>query len=240
MRGLIYKDFVANRKSIIGCVSVMIYILVACFVITFVEDDNELGETFFQLFEVFILAIIFFLGGAFQGNMFREDESRKWAYFVASTPMTSRKQVESKYWVILIMSLVLLWFTSFVDVLCCHIYGTDSAQIFLMLMFFIQIVMRAFEIPFLVRFGSDMGSYYKVGVIAVFLLIVGIYLLFGDLSHFSSMDKIYEFLLDMISGENMGMMVAITALPYISAFLYYLSYRISCRLYLKGAENFEK
>ncbi|MDE5771415.1 MAG: ABC-2 transporter permease [Ruminococcus sp.] len=241
MGGLIYKDFLTNKKSIFISLGTVLYCGIALFMPSLLEHEEDIEDMgmFMQLYTMLLFVVIFFITGAFQGNMLKNDESKRWAYFITSTPML-KKHIEAKYWFILIISIATVFITSIFDALNCIITGSATLQMIIVFAFCIQIIMRSIEIPFLVRFGSYMGGYYKAGVFLLVVLVVGIYLLFGDLSHFGSMDTFYEWILNSLSGENLTFMIIVAVLPFMAFGMYYLSYRISCKLYLKGAENFEK
>ncbi|MCM1507116.1 MAG: ABC-2 transporter permease [Ruminococcus flavefaciens] len=238
MGGLIYKDFLVNKKSIFIALGAMLYCGIMMIIPVSDESVKEDMGMFMQLYGILLFVAMFIISGAFEGNIFKSDESKKWAYFITSTPML-KKHIEAKYWLVMIMSLATMFIISVFDALNCIISDTQSLQALIMLMFCIQIFMRAIEIPFLVRFG-DMGRYYKVGVFLLLVIIVGIYLLFGDLSHFGSIDSFYEWLFKALGGEVKALQIFVAVLPFVAFGAYYLSYRVSCRLYLKGAENFEK
>lgn len=238
MGGLIYKDFLTNKKSIFIMLGAVFYSGIMLFLPNLMENEDNM-EMFTSLYELPMLMLVFFITGAFQGNMLKHDESKRWAYFITSTPML-KKHIEAKYWFMLIISFGTLFIASIFDAINCIVMGSDTLQIITVILFCIQVIMRSIELPFLMRFGSDMGGYYKAGVLVLICIIALIYFLFGDLSHFGSMDAFYEWFFKSISGENMTLMVIVAVLPFIAFGMYYFSYRISCRLYLKGAENFEK
>lgn len=244
MGGLIYKDFLTNRKSIFVALGAMLYCGIMIIMPNVIGTGDEgIGvedmRIFLSLYGILMLFAIFFISGAFQGNILKNDESRRWAYFITSTPML-KKHIEAKYWFIMIMSLSTVFITVIFDALNCILFKAVSLQAFIITAFYIQMFLRAVEIPFLVRFGTSMGGYYKAGVLVLAVLIVGIYLLFGDLSHFGSMDTFYEWFLNAMNGGVKTLQIFMAVMPFVSAGMYYLSYRLSCRLYLKGAENFEE
>ncbi len=239
MGGLIYKDFLTNRKSIFIALGAMLYcgmMIIMPNVIGTAEEDMGM---FLSLYGILMLFAIFLISGAFQGNIFKSDESRRWAYFITSTPML-KKHIEAKYWFIMIMSLSTVFIMVIFDALNCILFRAVSLQAFIMTAFYIQMFRRALEIPFLVRFGTSMGGYYQLGVLVLVVLIAVIYLLFGDLSHFGSIDIFYEWLLNAMNGGVRTFQIFMAVMPFVSVIMYYLSYRLSCRLYLKGAENFEE
>lgn len=240
MVGLIYKDFLTNRKSIFTALGAMLYcgIMIIMPDIIGTAEEEDIG-IFMQLYAILMFVAMFFISGAFQSNMLKNDESRRWAYFITSTPML-KKHIEAKYWFILIMSMATVFITSVFDALNCLLFDSASMQMIIMIIFYIQMFLRAIEIPFCVRFGTDMGGYYRAGILVLVILIAGIYFLFGDLSHFGSIDTFYDWLFKALSGEVKAFQTFIAVFPFVSMGMYYLSYKLSCRLYLKGAENFEK
>lgn len=242
MGGLIYKDFLTNKKTIFIMLGASLYTGIMLLLPNFMEQEEGMEDSltmFMSLYGIFAIVAVFFVTGSFQGNMFKNDESKRWAYFITSTPML-KKHIEAKYWFILIISFVTVFIVSVIDAINCMITGSATFQIVIVFAFCIQIIMRSMEIPFLVRFGSDMGNHYRVGVFLLIFLIVLIYFLFGDLSVFGSMDNFYEWLVNSLTSENRTFTIIVALLPFIAFGMYYFSYRISCRLYLKGAENFEK
>lgn len=239
MGGLIYKDFITNRKSIFIALGSVLYCGIMIIMPNIIDSIEEDMGMFLSLYGMLMFFAMFLISGAFQGNMLKEDESRRWAYFITSTPML-KKHIEAKYWFIMIISLSTIFIVSVFDAINCIFFDTQSLQLLIMILFYLQIFMRAIEIPFLVRFGTNMGGYYKAGVLVLVLLIVGIYFLFGDLSHFGTMDDFYEWFFDAMNGGVKALEIFYAIFPYIAVTAYYLSYKLSCRLYLKGAENFEK
>jgi hypothetical protein len=101
-----------------------------------------------------------------------------------------------------------------------------------MIFIFILIVIWAFEIPFAVFFGSKYGGYVKMAIFLAFFAAVIIYTLYG------STDTFFGKLEKLINSQNSTLMLSFNALfPYTACILYLLSYKISCKLYLKGAET---
>ncbi len=239
MGGLIYKDFLTNRKSIFIALGSVFYCGIMIIIPNIIDSVEEDMGMFLSLYGLLMFFTMFLISGAFQGNMLKSDESRRWAYFITSTPML-KKHIEAKYWFIMIISLSTVFITAVFDAVNCIFFKAESLQAFIMILFYVQILMRAVEIPFLVRFGTSMGGYYKAGVLVLVVLVVGIYLLFGDLSHFGAMDTFYEWFFNAVNGGVRTLQVFVSIIPFVSAGTYYLSYKLSCRLYLKGAENFEE
>jgi len=241
MRGLIYKDFLVNKWNFLMCFLTECFMSFLLFAPYIDADEPAIDSSLSAMFGILSFSSIFFINGGFEMNIFLSDESKKWAYFVTSTPMRAEYQVQSKYWLIAIMSTLCMVLCGFFDALnCCITNDAVSVSALILLLFYIQIIVRSLEIPFIVRFGTNFGSYFKIAVFALVGFGALVYLLFGDLSHFGSMDDFWEWAIDFFSGDSKTLAVIITTLPYVSSVMFYLSYKISCRLYLKGAEHFEK
>lgn len=238
MSGLIYKNFIQNRKIILLVTITVLAFSEALFMKT--PDGMESIRTLILLFSYIFIYVI--TGGVFQTSLFEADENKKWAYYVASSPQTVRGQVASKYYFSLIISLIVTLWCFITDALSISINkGTASLATFIVLLFYIQLLMRAIEIPFIVRFGSKVGNSYHAMIFLVIIFIAFVYLLFGDLSHFGSLDEFYDWFFKFINGGGTKILINIFAvLPYVSVFLYWLSYKVSCKFYLKGVDNYDK
>ena len=188
-----------------------------------------------------------------QNAIFRGDETKKWGYFTASHPKGIRTAVYYKYVIVFLMSLLTMVSMEVVQMLyrlTDHmILGSTAenmpqsmSEIF-MLCVFLQLFLRMSDIPFIIRFGSNKGSTVKALCLLGLLVVGGIYLLFGPLPE-NAGDIIvayYDFMERVQNGE-------VDYFPYLMLALftwvtiggYYLSYKISCKLYLKGVEQYVK
>lgn len=246
MAGLIYKEWILNRKTIL-ILSATIVFMSFVFVFMPMTDDSVVSsdDMSFSMILILLYLIIFFFVGMFQPNIFAVDETKKWACFVTSTPEMSEGQIGAKYIFGMIMSFGAVLWCNILNNIVALIYGSNTITIVLQLpviMLFVQFFLRSFEYPFMVRFGSKFGAVYKSGVFFLFIFILLVYFLFGDLSLFDSADAFYEKMLNILSGKGLSdnMLLLLCCMPLLSMILYYLSYRISCRMYLKGAENFDR
>lgn len=237
MAGLLYKEFIQNRRNLALIGVAMLVISSIMFM-----SAPEGFEQIWTLMGLMVYVLIFALTGEmFQSSIFEPDESKKWAYFIASSPMMAKGQVGSKYWFTLLTSYAVLVWCAVCDAVSCAVHDNPNNMISLIVMlFFIQILMRAVEIPFIVRFGSKIGNVYKGVAAFVLIFAVIVYLLFGDLSKFGSAENFYSWFFRVLNGGSDGVLIFMAALPYLSIGLYYISYRLSCGFYMKGAENYDK
>ncbi|MGN1090763.1 MAG: ABC-2 transporter permease, partial [Huintestinicola sp.] len=147
-------------------------------------------------------------------------------------------QIRSKYYFIFAEYIAFLFIQSITDVIVCGIVNDSavSAALLIMFIFSIMLIFTAIEIPFIVRFGSSHGIQVKGAAFAVIVLIIAIYFLFGDISIFDEPDILAAIEEKLTNAVSLGIIAVICggAIP-----LYYLSYRISVKLYKKGAEIYE-
>ena len=115
----------------------------------------------------------------------------------------------------------------------------DITVAVLVLRFFvlIQIFFRAFETPFIIRFGNKKGNVIRMSAMGTIILIILIYSLFGDMSIFGSVEDVVKWFQETFS-ENIPMLLRFA--PAVVLFLYWGSYKISCLLYLKGGDSYDK
>lgn len=241
MAGLLYREIVLNKKNLLGMAGGLTVMSLIMFMPFIVEDGFMETETLTALLSVFVFFMLFLVLGLMTASIFEADESKKWAYFITSTPLTDVSQIKEKYIFTLLLYIALFIWCYFLAVLSAALGGAANAMVaFVMLC--VMITANAIEFPFLVRFGSKAGSYVKTSIIMLLMLIAFEYIFFGDLSIFGGSEKIYE-LFEKLSDTSLMSdisLVLLAVFPYISAGLYFLSYKLSCKLYLKGAEEYER
>lgn len=191
-----------------------------------------------QMLTILLVLMVFIFVGMFDTGFFTFDENRLWQNFAASSPLSFKAQAQSKYVLMLAINLFVVFVFNIADCIIPLVAGSQFGFLtsLAFLMFSVQIITCAIEIPFMVRFGSQKGVNVKLSVFGIILLAVGIYLLFGDISFLFEGDILNKLLTFSQSG---GMVWIMALLPYFALTLYFLSYKISTRLYRKGAEKYE-
>ena len=226
VKGLLYKEFFLLRSGLIFVVVFQTILSGVCISFPLIGFDTKMI--------ILLTAICYYLSflmlAFVNQELFAHDERRLWSAFVSSTPQAAKGQVACKYYMILIENLVLLFFCYLTDVivLCVADDVTISAIAVGMFIFCLRILIHAVEIPFMIRFGANMGVAVKSVLLALLVLILLCYGLFGDIAFLFGDDPIvavYEFV-------TTGKVIWIAALiPYAAAGAYYLSYCISVKLY---------
>ncbi len=234
MRGLMYKQlmtFRAPASMIIG-----LQIIVAVLALFLYNDNPSQGNQPLMTVTMIAPFILFSITNA---ELFRYDEREKWCCFAASTPQTSKGQVQVKYYFTLAAHSVMLFSGMLCDAVFIAVVGSTSVSGMTMgvLFYCISLILNALEYPFYFRFGSDHGSQVKGASIWTVILLIMIYLLFGDIS-FLMEGNFADFFAALFS--NTAMMWSMAVLPAVSLVIFYLSYLVSLKMYRKGMENYEQ
>lgn len=239
MSGLIFKEFYQNRKLL--WFVFLPFLLIPGTIISEAARGTSANSIMMSVMLYEVIIIMF--GYMVTAEMMKYDERRAWAAFIVSTPQAARGQVASKYYFSLIVLIGSVFVSYFYDVVACAAADLDfSALPFTSSLFFLLLLMLSVEIPFSIRFGSVNGNKYRA-IIVILLLFAGmVYLLFGDISIFGEPEKIAESLIKIVNGEGIpdALLILMGIFPYFSIAMFYLSYKLSCRLYIKGIESFEK
>ena len=269
MTGLMYKELRQNRKylimtALIAPVCMLFFMLMVMLPGSASEGGASaladlLGKASgdqgagISLVHMYCALISFLFGGLASLTFFKQDEIKKWGYFTASHPKGIKGAVYSKYVLVAfvgIISFVSVTLTEELITLLDHlILGTEmkdiqSYSMLYIILFFLQLFLRMIDIPFLVRFGHRQGEKVKVMTIGGIFIGGFIYALFGPLPEGEGGDffiSLYDWWTEFSFGKGaMWLYFGIAVFLWITIIGYYLSYRLSCKLYLKGVELYDK
>lgn len=258
MKGMIYKELQQNKIAFIfAALMTPLFFAFFVFVSSFIDGEFESFEYGLKMLydsdSIATVVLLYIMGmamvDAVSATMFKADETKKWAYFISSTPVLSRGQVLIKYisaLAIAVIMLVSFFLTNAVISLCAENCGIeilfDVKKLFIPL-FLTEIFLKVVDIPFLVRFNSNNGGKVKAAAILVLILGFGIYVLFGplpaDIEEFTN--AIIKFALNFSKGVYDHLFNRIKLISAgVVAVLFVLSYFISTKLYPKGVESYDK
>lgn len=227
VKGLLYKDFFLLKSSMIFMALFQLIITGVCISLPMLGLDREMV--------IVLLAICYYLPflvlTLVNQEIFAHDEHRTWIGFVGSTPQSIRGQVACKYYVILLQNLSLLFFCYLTDTVVVAIANDSMISMVLvgLMVFSVRLILQAIEIPFILRFGTNVGSNVKSALLVFLIFLVICYGLFGDISFLLGEDRLASFLKFVL---NSSVIWIVAAIPYVAAAAYYLSYRISVKIYL--------
>lgn len=243
MTGYLYKEFKLNiRLVLLFLLTYIFFSVVPIFAITESKGDDTIGYTMTMILGVFCI-FTFITAGCIQSGVFNGDDRKKWAYFVTSTPSGIKGQIGAKYLFTMLFCMFVVTLETLKLALAETISGQPSGlSVLIAAMFYVQLLMRAVEYPLIVRFGVKMGSMVKITAVCVVILGFIIYMLFGDTSAFASLDTFWERMFAFVGDpDKLKKLLLWTGICTLAVLpLYYISYRISVKLYLKGAENYAK
>lgn len=268
MTGLIYKELRQNRKALWGivlCAPLMTLIFVGLCSIPAIAPNMSAQELLADIFgrggedgpaismiHIYCAVVPFVVSGVLALMVCEQDEIKKWGYFTASHPKGIAGALYAKYVLIFLMSLIALVSVTIneeVLILVDHlVFGTKPEEMFsyqtlYILLAFFQLFLRMFDIPFIVRFGKKRGESLKVAIIGGLMIAGFIYLLFGPLPGEDGefFVQIYDWCAAFVNGKAQEYIYFIfDGFLWATIIGYYLSYKISCKLYLKGVERYDK
>jgi len=245
MYGLLYKDFIINRKNmlIVSLAAAFMYILEFAGLIPSDDSTNTSDMPFlFQTINVISTVSAFMVIGMFQNSIYEQDEKKKYAYYITASEAGIRAHVQEKYLFSYLISVFCMIQCILLNALAIDIAKNEyNDSTLCVMLFFVQIFMRAVEIPFTMAFGAKRGNNVKGIVIIIIFLIALIYFLFGDLSVFGTIDNFWENFFKLFDiDENPKIILGLSLAGLGALGCYYVSYRISCKVYLKGVENYAK
>lgn len=241
MLGLMYKDLLVLKKEILLNLIVVILFVAGMDVMIslFAEEGSEQMLLFLEA--ISYLFLFSDLGGL-QNNLFESDENVYYSSFIISTPMGKEGQVLSKYYLTMLISFVGLFLGMINDLILSIMLGYNHSGMSIYLtMFFIQIFVRAIDTPFLIRYGQKYGKNIKLIMISVFVFLCIVYGLFGPLPE-GGIQTIVENIANWLYGmEDMSvfMMGVVAIFPYLAVVAFYISYKLSVKMYLKGVADYE-
>lgn len=250
--GMLYKELAQNRLMLIltAAVPLALTAFPFCFTAIGVIASSQTVEDMFEMatngiVRGLMLVIGIFTVSGIMSEAFKGDDKKLWAYFVVSSPKGVKGYMYSKY--ILTFMMNFLYMVSWVladNLLSALNYFVTGRELepavmpFYPIGVFLLMMISAIDIPFTVRYGSKRGSLVKMTVmLTLCTAAVAVFSLLPDGAREKLLDAAYA----VLNGEANGVLTFVLSLyPYIAfgAFLY--SYKISCRLFLKGADGYDK
>ena len=235
MTGLVYKEWKQDRWLILsmllcGAAPVLVLLLMHSEIADIGDAPIRIGG---------LLAGVF-AAGALQMAVLRGDDRKLWAYFVSATSDGYKGFLRVKYEMIFVMSLLFLTSFSLCEQLITAIAADkgmmveSSASAIAVPLVFIQFLLRSVDIPLFYRFGAKKGNTIKlISVLAIIVVVLTVLLINID-----NFEDVYNSVCKAFTEYTRSPLLPAGAVAALAA--YYASYRISCRVYLKGAETYDK
>ncbi|MDE7229485.1 MAG: ABC-2 transporter permease [Oscillospiraceae bacterium] len=250
--GLLYKELKQNRLMLIlaACTPILLTVFPFCFSAIDVLANNAGVNELFETATSMIIRVLMCVCGIFivsglMSEVFRGDDKKLWAYFVVSTPQGVKGFLYRKYVVTVMMNLVYMASGIFADNLLATVnyfatgneLTTSMSSLYILGVFFLMSV-SALDIPFMVRYGSKKGSMVKM---IIMLSISTAAIMTYSLMPEAIQDKVTQVMIALYNGEaNDALMLITSLLPYIIFAAFLFSYKISCGVFMKGVNEYDK
>lgn len=250
--GFLYKELKQNRIIIVFISVLPLMMMFLSLVMTFVGGFTENKTDFAALLSAddsnmtyyIMIAVGAFFASSFISGIFLGDDRKLLSYFIVSTSQGVKGYLYNKFVLCFAINGIYMisWFftDSLHSTVKYAITGQEAdsiASIFIML-FFLLLFVCAVDIPFMIRFGQKRGSFIKtvVMLIAATSLVIGFAVLPQTVQ-----DNLMQIFSDIRQGKaDNVIMLIVSVLPLITLGLYMLSYRISCKVFMKGVEDYDK
>lgn len=250
MNGLLYKEFKQNRVGLLVTMLVPFLVVLLPIVLTLGDVAESLTAAFVSfennaaILKLLFILVTYLLVGDMQGKTLLGDDTKKWGIFVASSPSGVQGYLYTKYVFIFGMCGLMYVASTIADFLYSTVgyqvtkqeIGSGSAVF--VLLFYAQLLLRALELPFFIRFGMKRGSTIKI---IMRLLLVIVFVLLVIVNPFDIITNIVGAIDSLRGGEVSDTITLLIAIfPFLALGAYYLSYRISCKWYMKGVEQYDQ
>lgn len=239
MRGLLYKEIVLNKKSLLFMLAGEL--LMSCMIIypQLMSGIPEEAAELIPLMGSVVFMLMFLVMGMMTASVFETDEIKKWAYFIESTPLTHEGHILAKYVFVFLIYLTLLLLCGILSVVS-SLRGYSVNFLSAVVMMCVMLLVNAVEFPFIVRLGSKAGGNVRTAVMLAITLIIFEIIFFvdnpfakGGRGFFAALGALAH--IPPMTG-SVVLTLVLTAL--FTALFYVISYKISCDLYMKGAEDY--
>lgn len=234
MTGLVYKEWKQNRWFILSMILCGFAPLIVLFIMR--DEIKDIGDTPIRIGG---LIAGFLAAGALQMLVLRGDDRKLWGYWITASADGYKGFLRVKYEMIFGMIVLFMFSVQFVDMGYCAVAAdngkADAVQIsgIALPLCFVQILLRSIDIPFTYRFGSKKGSFVKLICLIVLTIILLAFLILNT----ERFDTIIDTCKKVFNIQNSSLILSVGLVICLA--LYYLSYRITCRLYLKGVEQYD-
>lgn len=250
--GFLYKEIRQNMKSICAVIALPFLILIfltGCIAIVSLNGqyggDGWIVKTLTSdVMRLASIAIGFFIVSSLLLSVFHGDDKKLWAYFIASAPMGVEKFLYTKY--VLSFAMCGLYFVSsyFAETLLATIswfaLGEElvSFTSIFIIIFFALILQNSFSIPMMLRFGEKKGSI--INLIIILCLAIAVILVLSLIPR-EIQDKVFAWLAGFITGDYGDVtMLLLGIFPGFSVGAYILSYKVSCKIFMNGVNEYDK
>lgn len=252
VKGLLYKELRQNRLILIltAAAPILLTAYPFCFAAIGVMTGDTKIDGLFEtatdsIIRILMWAVGIFVASGLMSEVFRGDDKKLWAYFIVSTPQGVKGFLYRKYVMTLMLNLIYMvsWILadSLLATLNYFVTGEElmaNMQMLYLVGVYLLLSVSALDIPFMVRYGSKKGSIIKM--ISMLSLCTAGVAVFSILPR-DVQDKLMEIATSVIDGEaNEVLLLTLSLLPYLVFAAFLFSYRVACRVFMKGVNEYDK
>lgn len=196
---------------------------------------GELYDSFLAMPPMLFIIVSLSLLATWIAAICRHDETNRTRQYTVAFPLVGNAYIASKYLfvgiaVYLLFSLNSIWIIIFQSVAG----ETNSAEClrvvsqFLMSFYGFVLVLASIELPFFITLGVKKGMLVKTALIEGAAFLAAAYLFFGNLEIFKNLN-IYNFV-NWCERHLMAVVLISILSPIVEIIIFWLSYRITCRI----------
>ena len=252
MIGLIRKDFYLNRKIIfIFLATCLAYAAIMAFAAIFIRTPGADSPIDIQFFSIINTAMFFLCTMSVQSIMVQSDLGKRTRYYFCASPAGIKGFIASKYYESFLIGFLVFLYCELYDLMLSVIDGKllNNSLLHVALLFMIM-TLQSITLPFIVGFGKH-GPHIKTAILLILFICCAIYGLFGDISPFMKEGGVISMLREMmentdnasiltwILGAAYPVLICVLLAPHLMILLIYVSFRISCALFRRGAMTYE-
>ncbi len=199
----------------------------------------SLWDFFFMMAPMFIIMFGVFLAFGSIGLLVEGDKKNKVMNYVRSLPLKRNTYIASKYIFIVILEYVILtayliWSVIFHAFCESGILNDamDLMDLFAPILLMVAMVMAAVELPLYIGMGKEKADMITTSFFMLVFFIVAGLLFFADCSKFSAFIGSADMAIIIAKINEYSSVIAAAQLlgPVFAGLLFYLSYRISCKV----------
>lgn len=253
MAGLLYKDFVGikgKRVVLILTVCTVLFLILrfvfpgdaAAYMAGNMRKGNtgemtvgEFRDSVLMTLPLLFMVCGFMLLSAWTAAICKNDERNQTRRLIGSLPLDENTYIASKYifigiTVYVLFSLENIWMIIFYGA-AGNNHESETLSTFSQLMASfcgMSLLLASIELPFYITFGVRKGTVIKTAILEGAAFLIMAYLLFGNLKIFENFDMFV--FAEWCKGHPLIVMFLSVISPILDIFIFWLSYRITCRI----------
>ncbi|MBR5513449.1 MAG: ABC-2 transporter permease [Ruminococcus sp.] len=249
--GFFYKELKQNRLSIVLVAILPLLITVLSLGMMYTVSLSEeisfksaLADGEWKLLHYICIVLGVFFASSLIMNVFSGDDNKLWAFFAASTPDGVKRFMYNKYVLCFAMTglymVMSIFSENLYDTIKFIITGKESSNIttVFIIIFYMLIFFNSIDIPLMFRFGQKKGSIIKTTAMLVIAIVA---VIIWENIPYEWQDAIFYAVDGVLKGQASDEMLLITPICILLCLAAYpMSYNISCKLFMKGVNNYDK